>query len=187
MPRLAVVEANIEIPWDISEGSQKQRDLPAVMNVVDCGVMHHLRNEKSLLRPITEGRFHNPGRDPYREPPLELAHLPFDAVPLFRYGSKRWEAGSTEARPASGPVQPAPLGAHHVDQGVTYGTAAPGNRLSELFGRQLRDHFEEFSIGPIAVFEQGFQVHRVRNLLMMLRRLLAFGLAAASNGSNRIA
>ena len=34
--------------------------MPAVMHVVDGGMMHHLANRKSLFRGIADGKFHNP-------------------------------------------------------------------------------------------------------------------------------
>src|SRR5262245_61367787 len=59
---------------------------------------------------------------------------------------------------AAAPTEPAPFSAQHMNQRVPDGSVASSHSLGELFRCELRDHFEESLVGPVAVIVETFQV-----------------------------
>jgi hypothetical protein len=55
-------------------------------------------------------------------------------------------------------IQPSPLGAQDVDQGVPDGTVAPRDGLRELLGRQLRNDAKQLPGSPVVIVVEAFEI-----------------------------
>src|SRR5262249_23698720 len=84
-----------------------------------------------------------------------------DLLPGLDDGLRRREILRLERRPAGRPaaaVEPAPLGAHYVDERVADGAVGAVDELGELLRRELGDDREQFRVRPVAVVEEAFEV-----------------------------
>src|SRR5260221_892914 len=124
------------------------------------GMQHEMLERRSTLL-FTERKVDAAHHVVVREAREKRAHLLLDICPCPQNRvQRRVVLGLQAVTPhrTTTAVEPAPLGAHDMDQCAPNGAIAAGDGLHELLGPQLRHDVEQSPVGPVMVVVQALEI-----------------------------
>src|SRR6266540_1410723 len=131
------------------------------MDAVNGGVLHQLSQRHRVFLGLTKREFDIADQIFIFQFGQELAHIRFYSVPCLRDRFDRWEIDGLKTRPprrAAATIKPAGFSAQDVNHCIPDGFITPSHRPCEFLRRKLRNHIKEFSVSPMAVVIQIFQI-----------------------------
>src|SRR6266542_6794224 len=132
-----------------------------MMHRVNGRMLHQVPERNGLFRATTNGELNIARQVFIFEAGQEAADVLFDPSPRsYQRFDRRVILGIQARAPlrAATAIEPAPLGAQDVDQGIPNGSVTPSDGLRELFGRQLRNNANQLLVGPVVIVVKAFEI-----------------------------